>query len=388
MGSQINDIFGRMESFEKVKDDFGNMVQFLNVVIDEMNTVKQELFLIKNNQKQQQNTESQKSKTSDVNRKPSTPPSTATPIDSAESSSSPPCVAPIPRERTGSSTQTLFIGDSISANVHLGALQEATQTKFTTARAYSSTYDIVKNAAKQPARFPSSNFTEVVPTELSKGNFKTLILQAGSVDITNLNTKDNPEAHIEYFRQETIKSATALFATATNALKVHPTLTKVIIMNQIPRYDPLSVDPLSLKPALSHLFNVTLTELFMKCTDKEKIFVGSHNIECSGAIKESRYRHTKSGKYDGIHLFGSSGQKAYTKSVLNILKSAKITDSEFEYHFSRPQFRYQNRRSANHRNNHTGSNFRKAIKNIRPDYFQVPTYNRFSVISDQYQGNW
>ena len=159
-------------------------------------------------------------------------------------------------------------------------------------------------------------------------------------------------------------------------------------MHQIPRYNPLAVDPLSLIPALSHLFNVTLTDLYMACSDKDKIFVGSHNIECSGAIKESRYRHTRSGKYDGIHLFGSSGQKAYTKSVLNILKSAKITDGEYEYHFSCPQFRYQNRRSANHRNNRPGSNIRKPLKNRMPEYFQVPTHNRFSVFSGQYQGNW
>ena len=81
-------------------------------------------------------------------------------------------------------------------------------------------------------------------------------------------------------------------------------------MKQIPRYDPLSVDPLGLKPVLSNLFNSTLTDLYMASTVKDKIFVGNHNIECTGAIKEARYRHTKSGKYDGIHLYGSSGTKA------------------------------------------------------------------------------
>ena len=79
-------------------------------------------------------------------------------------------------------------------------------------------------------------------------------------------------------------------------------------MKQIPRYDPSHVDPLSLKPTLSILFNNTLTELWMESPYKQKIYVGNHNIECTGAIKESRYRHTKSGKYDGIHLYGSSGK--------------------------------------------------------------------------------
>ena len=48
-----------------------------------------------------------------------------------------------------------------------------------------------------------------------------------------------PEAHIDYFKQETVKSATNLFAAATNAIQEQPTLKKVIIMKQIPRYDPL-----------------------------------------------------------------------------------------------------------------------------------------------------
>ena len=159
------------------------------------------------------------------------------------------------------------------------------------------------------------------------------------MDITNLNTKENPEAHIDYFKQEKVKSGTNLFVAATNAIQEQPTLKKVIIMKQIPRYDPLSVDPLGLKPVLSNLFNSTLTDLYMASTVKDKIFVGNHNIECTGAIKEARYRHTKSGKYDGIHLYGSSGTKAYTQSVLNILRAAKVVHTEYEYPFSCPQFK-------------------------------------------------
>ena len=161
------------------------------------------------------------------------------------------------------------------------------------------------------------------------------------MDITNLNTKDDPAKYTEYFRQETVISAKNLFSAAVNALKVQPTLSKVVIMKPIPRYDPSHVDPLALKPTLSILFNNTLTDLWMESPHKDKIFVGNHNIECTGAIKESRYRQTKSGKYDGIHLFGSSGQKAYTLSVLNILRGAKVTSSEENFHLSCAQFRYE-----------------------------------------------
>ena len=79
-----------------------------------------------------------------------------------------------------------------------------------------------------------------------------------------------------------------------------------------PHYDPSDVNPLGLKPNLAILFNTTITGLWMDSPDKEKIYIGCHDIECTGAIKESRYRHTKSGKYDGLHLYGSSGRKAFT----------------------------------------------------------------------------
>ena len=207
----------------------------------------------------------------------------------------------------------------------------------------------MSSIAKQAAKFPVANFADVVPAELKKGKFHTVILQSGSVDITNLNTKDNPKEYMEYFRQETVMSAKNLFSAATNALKVQPSLRKIVIMKQIPRFDPPHVDPLALKASLSLLFNTSLTSLWMESPDKEKIHVGNHNIDCTGAIKEARYRHTKSGKFDGIHLLGSSGQKAYTLSVLNILKAAKVTSFDHDYHQSCNQFKYQTRPVKTHR---------------------------------------
>ena len=284
--------------------------------------------------------------------------------------------------QTEASPKILYIGDSISANVDFNTLEIATQAEIVAAKAYSSVHDTTKNVAKHPAKFPASNFNDVVPNELKKAEYQSLILQAGSVDITNLKTKDDPTKYMEYFRQETVISAKNLFSTAVNSLKVQPTLTKVVIMKQIPRYDPSHVDPLALKATLSLLFNNTLTDLWMESPHKDKIFVGNHNIECTGAIKEARYRHTKSGKYDGIHLFGSSGQKAYTLSVLNILRAAQVTSSEDTFHLSCAQFKYQNRRrQASHNQQLNKRNVNRKGK------FSVPTYNRFDKMQDVAQNN-
>ena len=93
---------------------------------------------------------------------------------------------------------------------------------------------------------------------------------------------------MEYFRQVAVRSATDLFQVAQNTLKKSTNINKVIIMQQIPRYDPQEVDPLSLKPSLSLLFNNTLINLWTDSPLRNKIFIGVHNIECNGAIREAR----------------------------------------------------------------------------------------------------
>ena len=302
------------------------------------------------------------------------------------SSKASPKSSPVPHRgppQQNESPKILYIGDSISANVDIANLEFATQAEFITAKAYSSTHETESNIAKQAPKFPDSNFLDVVRKNVNKGNFKSLVIQAGSVDITNLNTMDDPEEHMEYFRQETIRSATNLFQAGIDALKAKPSLTKVLIMKQIPRYDPADVDPLSLKASLSILFNNTLTNLWMESPFKQKMFIGNHNIECNGAIREARYRHTKSGKYDGVHLYGSSGTKAYTLSVLNILRAANITASEHNFHQSCAQFEYQNRKNRN------SSDDRKSRgrKPFQQTIFTIPTHNRFHSLIKRSQGN-
>ena len=171
------------------------------------------------------------------------------------------------------------------------------------------------------------------------------------MDITNLDTKQPSSEDIEFFRQETMLSAENIFAAAVNALSLQPSLKKVVIMKHTPRYDPLLSDPLSLKPALSQLFNNSLTELWMSSPLKDRIVIGNHNLECSGAIRESRYREPKTGKMDGIHLVGNSGPKFYTLSVLNILNIAGLTSSEYVFHKSCPQYLNQRRQKQNKRSN-------------------------------------
>ena len=423
MADQVNEISGRFELFETFKEELADVIKS---IAETQNAVKQELFLIRNKQAELSSSNiglnkssakpdiplakpalssSSSSAETHIKLKSSTPsgpptrsspkvtpaqsptveqslPSRAPQPHSSRVTSSPRHSAPAPVEK-----KTLLIGDSISANVTVEALENATQSKFTTARAYSSIHDTEANTAKHAARFPLSNFADVVPAMLGKDDYQLLVLQAGSVDITNLKTKDNPSKYLEYYRQETVMSAKNLFQSAVEAISASSTLQKVLIMKHIPRYDPSAVDPLCLKPALSQLYNNTLTEEWLQSDYKDIIVIGTHNIECAGAIKEARYRETKSGKFDGIHLYGSSGRKAYTLSVLNILKSANLTSSDYDFHQSCAQFRYQDRQ---HRHSQQGA-FRQMKGKSRnvssQQMFSLPTANRFDGLSGLVQGN-
>ena len=144
-------------------------------------------------------------------------------------------------------------------------------------KAYTAVQDTTENVAKKAAFFPKSNFTDVVPDLLKKSKYHSLLIQSGSVDISNLLTKDNATEYIEYFKQEAILSAKNTYAVGVNALHVQPSLEKVVIMKQTPRYDPAESDPLLLKPALSQLFNNTLTEQWIDCPFKDRIMIGAQH---------------------------------------------------------------------------------------------------------------
>ena len=53
------------------------------------------------------------------------------------------------------------------------------------------------------------------------------------MDITNLNTKDNPTEYLDYYRQEAVISANNLFQAAVNGLLSSPSLKNFAILPKI-----------------------------------------------------------------------------------------------------------------------------------------------------------
>jgi hypothetical protein len=207
MASQINSFYDSFASLETFKVELTDVLK--NLFINQ-NAIKQELFLIRNTQAEAtskkkpgpeitKNDENPKQTTQDHPTSSSSTPSRPTVTFASVTSNVPqapkisksaqPTKIILPSQKPAD-PKLLFIGDSISSNIDMSPVSYATKTKIVTTRAYSSVHDTVSNVAKTAARFRKSKFTE-----------------AGSVVITNLKTKENPAEHMEYFRQETVKSA-------------------------------------------------------------------------------------------------------------------------------------------------------------------------------------
>ena len=284
-----------------------------------------------------------------------------------------------------------LIGDSISANIDHKVVSRALGKELRTARAYSNTNDGAENEAKEATKFPDKNFDKVIKDELMKAPTDTLIIQAGSIDITNFKTtNDKLERFREYYKQETVVAANNLFSAVTDALNTNPELKKVIIMKQIPRYDTKANDSSAVKSLLSKLFNTTLDQLLLRSEYQDKITIGTHRLECEGGIRDSRYRNNN--RYDGIHMVGPSGKKAYTESVLCIMRSAGHMKNDPPRYFRRfhesvsqtkPEVTYfcptQDTDYLNDRD------VRTYAQVVRSPAYTVPTANRFSPL---YQENY
>ena len=61
---------------------------------------------------------------------------------------------------------------------------------------------------------------------------------------------------------------------------------------------------------------------------KDKVTVGSHNLDCDGGKRASMYGDHKKTHIDMIHMRGSSGLVAYTRSVAAILARAGLASRE------------------------------------------------------------
>ena len=175
------------------------------------------------------------------------------------------------------------------------------------------------------AKFPMKNFLDVAEKELEESEYDYLVLGGGTVEITNLDTKLDPDSNLLVFKDEILSSSQKMFSIAESALQSFPSLRKVIILRKPPRFDPAAIDPLGLKPQLSRFGDAVLFDLWCNSSFKARIIIGDHQLPHRLDEDHSRvFGDPKLCHYDGIHMYGPHGRKAFLASILNILKSAGI----------------------------------------------------------------
>ena len=176
------------------------------------------------------------------------------------------------------------------------------------------------------SKFPKNNFLEVVEKELEGDDFKILVLGGGNVEITNLNTKDNTEENIASFKDGILTSTQMLFSIAETALQTYPELKKVILLRRPPRFDPVAVDPLQLKPQLSKLGDAFLFDLWCNSSFKNKIFLGDYLMPDPRDLDSHLqvYGQPDRVRYDGLHMHGTSGRRIFQECILNTLDKAGL----------------------------------------------------------------
>ena len=316
--------------------------------------------------------------------KPSMPASSATRsppvLSSTPSSHAVPTLTPRPahykrkKSRFLQKPKVLYVGDSVAHNAYFANIEIETNSRIKTTKAYSSVRD-------GSARWPHKNITEVSQVALTntheEDDFSHLILGAPTVDISNLDTtKINPGQNIEAHKQVVMISCQNIFSAAQNALTKHPQLKKVVIVEHAPRFDVSDMDPTGLKPKLAIFANSYFAQLWHSSPMKDRIVIGKHSLDCSGEQISARYRNDRSGRYDGVHMYGSQGKTAYTNSVGQIIKSvlrssqsSSSSPLSSSLHSSCPQAQYQKSQKQN-----TSQKYE--------DIYTVPVSNQFNVLGN------
>ena len=202
--------------------------------------------------------------------------------------------------------------------------------------------------------FSRSNFTKFVARVLENHSTDAIILQAGSIEITNIDVKKapmDPNKSIEEYKHEwTLKvkeDSTNLFNLAKSALKLQPNL-KVIIVKRLPRYDTKTQDPIYIKQSLSEFGNSVYDQLWLENGGPKNIkTVSFDNFESFGYLKDIYMGKTNDPHYDGIHLRGWAASRHFTYRAVNAVKTVfAVPRNGFftrDYHSTCPQFQYQNK---------------------------------------------
>ena len=208
------------------------------------------------------------------------------------------------------SSNMLYIGDSVGRHINVQQIEMKGDLKINVKRAYSAVFEEKDTEISNKPLFPYQNFSDVVPQELKKANYKYLVLAGLTVDVTNLRTEvPGSKSKFNLMKRKVISSMKTMFKLGINALNQNRNVKYVLITEVSPRISNKASDPNSYKEKLVALCNQTLWELAKKCNRNIKIVKHGFDSDIFKHIKNS----------DGIHFYGDLGKQKYTDSIVKAL---------------------------------------------------------------------
>ena len=246
--------------------------------------------------------------------------------------------------RHGDCGSLLWVADTIQSNVDFKFLKQKLKKKIKTAKAFSATSDTDSGCSEK-------SFLDVIDMELSGDTYDTLVIGGGSVDISNINTIDEPFENILDIREQAIESARKLFSIAEAALQHHQSLKQVNLKKRTPRFDPTEQDPHTLKPQLSALADSVTFGFWCDSKFKDKIILGGHDVPNGEGQLREVFGAQEDKDFDGVHMNGPLGKFFLTQSfekvfkIAGIIRETSVTNREPPVDLGAPQ---QRKRSVRH----------------------------------------
>ena len=384
MASQVNRVEDKVDSFkEEVMNLFARLLH-------QNNEMKQELFLIRNNQvieKQEPPVSGDKEKIEE--------PSKKSYKDVVESK-----IRNIRAEVEGhkeasksnheiKDEKVLWVGTSISKTLDIHKFQKETKTSIKSVKAFGITRE-------ENQLYPETNFTDIVPEVIKNETPDTLVLQGGSIEITNIDVKKalmDPNKDIEEYKEDWFakveKDSSNLFAIAERAIKDKPNM-KVIIVKRLPRNDPLVSDPIGIKKKISKFGNNAYDQLWFKRGAPKNIHVVNFDLGCeeSPHLQKLIFGNPASQQFDGVHLRGNGASRHLTYRAVQAIKpvlnnsvhpskmyagSMPLTSHQIcpQAIYQQEQHRFKSQAQM-HQNTHTGSRI----------IYNIPTKNSYEVLGN------
>ena len=209
---------------------------------------------------------------------------------------------PIPTKRM---ENILVVGTSLTNKLNKQVIQNVTENKVTMAKAF--TIDEKDGAVR-----PELNHKRVVPSELAKNRYDTLVLEGGVNEISNMNVDQDFIANIDILKKKVAQDSINMYNLAEESLAKHPGLKKVIILKRIFRCDNTA------KESLSQYANLVYDDIWNKKGRPSNIFIADQKLQCEGNLRSVRYGNQHYESYDGVHMRGKLSAQHYTRSIIDV----------------------------------------------------------------------